>query len=64
VWLVRRRQGSGTDIYLRVWAEGRELPIDADAEIAVVWFACAYPDWPTERCRKWGRRALRRRRAP
>ena len=58
VWLVRLRR-QATDVYLRVFARGHDLPADADAEIAVVWFNYAYPNWPAERCRKWASQALR-----
>jgi hypothetical protein len=62
LWLIRYRlQSADPDIYLRSFSMSIAAPrSDSDGEIAPLWYAAAYPDWPIEMTQKRARKALRK----
>jgi hypothetical protein len=63
LWIVRRRrQGADPDVFLRAFSASiAPRRGDSDGELAPLWYQAAYPDWPAEKCQKWGRKAIKRR---
>jgi hypothetical protein len=57
IWLVRRRRVA---LLRAVAPRPSALPGDTDKELAVAWYAAAFPDWSREKAQKWARRALRK----
>ena len=62
VWLIRRLfQGAYPDVYLRTYSTSLTPDSEADSELAVLWYQASYPNWSPEGCRKWARKAIKRR---
>jgi hypothetical protein len=57
LWIIRRRRVA---LLRAVAPRPFALPGDADTELAVAWYAAAFPDWSREKAQKWARRALRK----
>jgi hypothetical protein len=60
LWLIRRQQGADFGAYLRAFSRSIAPCGDCDSEIAFLWLRAAFPDWPSEHCRKRARKPLRR----
>jgi hypothetical protein len=61
-WIIRRRrQGADPDVFLRTFSSA-PVRADSEGEIARLWFATAYPDWPPDRVFAAVRKLIKRRR--
>jgi hypothetical protein len=65
--LFRARRGTGgytiirraPDVILRTVAPPGSAIVDADIDLAILWFSCAYPSWNPEQVRKRALKTLK-----
>jgi hypothetical protein len=57
--IIRRRGIGDYRVLLRTSTAARPTAF-TDKELAVSWYAAAYPSWSRDRAKRWARKALRR----